>query len=163
MVYFRAKIIFGLNALYGKSIQSDGSAIGAWNYTNAESLIRYTVKNNYTIHGWELGKNYIYCIRLYVIQLDDITGSNACLCWSGNELSGDGVGTRVAADQYALDTISLQRIVQNIYSGIQPKPLIIAPGGFFDANWFKEFLDKATTSLDVVTHHIYNLGAGTAD
>lgn len=64
MVYFRAKIIFGLNALYGKSIQSDGSAIGAWNYTNAESLIRYTVKNNYTIHGWELGKNYIYCIRL---------------------------------------------------------------------------------------------------
>ncbi|KAE7997651.1 hypothetical protein FH972_002266 [Carpinus fangiana] len=127
-----AKIIFGLNALYGRSIRSDGSAIGAWDYTNAESLIRYTVRNNHTIHGWELG----------------------------NELSGNGVGTRVAADQYALDTISLQRIVQNIYKEIEPKPLIIAPGGFFDANWFKEFLDKATTSLDVITHHIYNLGPG---
>jgi heparanase 1 len=73
------------------------------------------------------------------------------------------VGTRVAADQYALDTISLRRIVQNIYKEIEPKPLIIAPGGFFDANWFKEFLDKATISLDVITHHIYNLGPGIAD
>jgi heparanase 1 len=59
MVYFRAKIIFGLNALIGRSIKSDGSAIGAWNSTNAESLIHYTVKNNHTIHGWELGKNNI--------------------------------------------------------------------------------------------------------
>jgi heparanase 1 len=73
------------------------------------------------------------------------------------------VGTKVAADQYALDTISLRRIVQNIYKGIEPKPLIISPGGFFFANWFKEFLDKATTSVDVVSHHIYNLGAGRAD
>ncbi|KAM4125499.1 hypothetical protein ACB094_01G314400 [Castanea mollissima] len=127
-----AKIIFGLNALYGRSIQSDGSAVGAWNYTNAESLIRYTVGKNYTIHGWELG----------------------------NELSGNGVGTRVAADQYALDTVALQLIVQNIYKEVEPKPIIIAPGGFFDANWFKEFLDKTSKSLDVVTHHIYNLGPG---
>ncbi|KAC0457622.1 hypothetical protein FH972_027105 [Carpinus fangiana] len=127
-----AKIIFGLNALHGRSILSNGSSVGAWDYTNAESLIKYTVRKNYTIHGWELG----------------------------NELCGDGVGTKVAADQYALDTISLRRIVQNIYKGIEPKPLIISPGGFFFANWFKEFLDKATTSVDVVSHHIYNLGAG---
>ncbi len=85
---------------------------------------------------------------------------NKTLCWSGNELSGNGVGTNVAADQYASDTISFQRIVQNIYEEIEPKPLIIAPGGFFDANWFKEFINKTTKSLDVVTHHIYNLGAG---
>ncbi|KAF3962250.1 hypothetical protein CMV_013219 [Castanea mollissima] len=128
----QAKIIFGLNALYGRSIQSNGSAVGAWNYTNAESLIRYTVGKNYTIHGWELG----------------------------NELSGNGVGTRVVADQYALDIVALQRIVQNIYKEVEPKPIIIAPGGFFDANWFKEFLDKTSKSLDVVTHHIYNLGPG---
>lgn len=127
-----AKIIFGLNALTGRSIQSDGSTVGAWNYTNSESLIRYTVGKNYTIHGWELG----------------------------NELSGNGIGARVAADQYASDTISLQNIVQNIYRGIEPKPLIIGPGGFFDANWFKEYIDKTTTSLNVVTHHIYNLGPG---
>lgn len=54
---FRAKIIFGLNALAGRTIQSDGSAAGAWNYSNAESLIRYTVDKKYTIHGWELGKD----------------------------------------------------------------------------------------------------------
>ncbi|XP_015879557.3 heparanase-like protein 3 [Ziziphus jujuba] len=127
-----AKIIFGLNALNGRSIQSDGSATGAWDHSNAESLIRYTVQKNYLIHGWELG----------------------------NELCGSGVGTRVAADQYASDTISLKNIVQDIYKGIEPKPLIIAPGGFFDANWFKEFVTKTTKSVDVVTHHIYNLGPG---
>ncbi|KAF3951696.1 hypothetical protein CMV_022680 [Castanea mollissima] len=119
-------------AFANKSSEMFGFTQGDWNYTNAESLIRYTVIKNYTIHGWELG----------------------------NELSGNGVGTRVAADQYALDTVALQRIVQNIYKEVEPKPKIIAPGGFFDANWFKEFLDKTSKSLDVVTHHIYNLGPG---
>ena len=84
------------------------------------------------------------------------------LCLPGNELSGRGVGVRVAAaDQYASDTISLQRIVQDAYESIKSKPLIIAPGGFFDANWFNEFTNKTTKSEDVVTHHIYNLGPGT--
>ncbi|KAM7477231.1 hypothetical protein LguiB_024474 [Lonicera macranthoides] len=79
---------------------------------------------------------------------------------SGNELSGSGVGVRVAADQYASDTISLQNMVQDIYKDVEPKPQIIAPGGFFDTKWFKEFIDKTPKSLDVITHHIYNLGPG---
>ncbi|CAL5400453.1 unnamed protein product [Camellia sinensis] len=127
-----ALVIFGLNALNGRSMQSGGSAVGAWDSTNAESLMRYTVKKGYQIHGWELG----------------------------NELSGNGVGVRVAADQYASDMISLQNLVQDIYRSIESKPLILAPGGFFDAKWFTAFLDKTTKSLDVVTHHIYNLGPG---
>lgn len=127
-----AVIIFGLNALSGRSIRRDGSAVGAWDSRNAESLIRYTVKKGYDISAWELG----------------------------NELSGSGVGARVAANQYASDTISLRNLVQDIYSGVEPKPQIIAPGGFFDQNWFKEFLNKTTQSLDVITHHIYNLGPG---
>ncbi|GMP60249.1 hypothetical protein CsSME_00023191 [Camellia sinensis var. sinensis] len=127
-----ALVIFGLNALNGRSMQSGGSAVGAWDSTNAESLMRYTVKKGYQIHGWELG----------------------------NELSGNGVGVRVAADQYASDMISLQNLVQDIYRSIKSKPLILAPGGFFDAKWFTAFLDKTTKSLDVVTHHIYNLGPG---
>ena len=81
-------------------------------------------------------------------------------CWSGNELCGSGVGTRVAAAQYASDTISLYNIVKKIYSSIEPKPLVIAPGGFYDANWFKEFVDKTGNSVDAITHHIYNLGPG---
>ncbi|KAJ6741913.1 HEPARANASE-RELATED [Salix viminalis] len=127
-----AEIIFGLNALAGRSIVSDGSAVGAWNYTNAESFISYTVKKNYSIYGWELG----------------------------NELSGSGIGTGVAAAQYASDTISLYNIVKNIYSSAEPKPLVIGPGGFFDANWFKEFVDKTGSSVNAITHHIYNLGPG---
>ncbi|KAK7304723.1 hypothetical protein VNO77_42610 [Canavalia gladiata] len=126
-----AKIIFGLNALAGKTIHS-GSAKGPWNYTNAESFIQYTVGKKYTIHGWELG----------------------------NELSGSGVGTSVAADQYASDLVALRDVVYDAYREIEPKPLVIAPGGFFDANWFRQFISKSGKSLDVVTHHIYNLGAG---
>ncbi|KAG4957214.1 hypothetical protein JHK85_043594 [Glycine max] len=126
-----AKIIFGLNALAGKSIHS-GSAKGPWNYTNAESFIRYTVGNGYSIYGWELG----------------------------NELSGSGVGTSITADQYALDVAALHDVVYNAYEKTEPKPLVIAPGGFFDANWFNIFISKSGKSIDVVTHHIYNLGPG---
>lgn len=50
-------MIFGLNALTGKTISPDGSALGAWNYSDAEALIQYTVNKGYTIHGWELGNN----------------------------------------------------------------------------------------------------------
>lgn len=79
----------------------------------------------------------------------------------GNELSGNGIGTEVSADQYASDIDSLQNIVQNIYAGFEVKPLVIAPGGFFDANWFSEFIKKTPKSLQVVTFHIYSLGPGT--
>ncbi|KAL2534859.1 Heparanase-like protein 3 [Abeliophyllum distichum] len=127
-----ALIVFGLNALNGRSIQSDNSAVGAWNSTNAASLIRYTVKNGYNIYGWELG----------------------------NELSGNGVGVRVAADQYASDTIVLHDLIQDIYKGFDVKPKIIAPGGFYEPNWFKRYIDKTGGSINVVTHHIYNLGPG---
>ncbi|KAE9462648.1 hypothetical protein C3L33_05432, partial [Rhododendron williamsianum] len=94
--------------------------------------MRYTVKKDYSIYGWELG----------------------------NELSGSGVGVRVAADQYASDAISLQNVVLDIYKSNETRPLTIGPGGFFDENWFKEFADKTTNSVDVLTHHIYNLGPG---
>lgn len=80
--------------------------------------------------------------------------------WSGNELSGRGVGTTVTASQYASDTISLKNLVLDIYKDVEPKPLILAPGGFVDTVWYKEFLDKTPKSLDVITHHIYNLGSG---
>ncbi|KAL1822723.1 hypothetical protein DCAR_0310560 [Daucus carota subsp. sativus] len=124
-----AFVIFGLNALNGRTVMPDGSRVGAWDTTNAKSFIEYTVQKNYKIYGWELG----------------------------NELCGSGVGTRVVADQYSNDTTALRNIVQQIYKGENPK--IISPGGFFDEDWFKQFLDK-TPKIDAVTHHIYNLGAG---
>ncbi|XP_020589068.1 heparanase-like protein 3 [Phalaenopsis equestris] len=127
-----ATIIFGLNALNGRVPLSDGSLGGPWDYTNAASLIRYTVNKGYRISGWELG----------------------------NELSGSGVGARINADQYAEDLMNLDRVVDQTYKGYQFKPLVIGPGGFFDANWFNEFIVKAKSSLDVISHHIYNLGPG---
>ncbi|XP_017624720.2 heparanase-like protein 3 [Gossypium arboreum] len=134
-VFFKkagAMVVFGLNALSGKTIRSDGSATGAWNSSNAESLIRYTVNKGYSIHGWELG----------------------------NELCGTGVGAKVAPDQYASDVKSLENIVQNIYRGFEVKPLVIAPGGFIDTNWFAQLIQRTPKSLQVVTQHIYNLGPG---
>ncbi|KAH0914666.1 hypothetical protein HID58_029112 [Brassica napus] len=127
-----AKVIFGLNALSGRSIQSNGEAVGAWDYTNAESFIQYIVQNNHTVDGWELG----------------------------NELCGSGVGTRVAASQYATDTIALRDIVNRVYKDVSPMPLVIGPGGFFDAAWFTEYLNKTENSLNATTRHIYNLGPG---
>ncbi|XP_050364245.1 heparanase-like protein 3 isoform X2 [Argentina anserina] len=130
-----AVIIFGLNALQGRTIDSHGVAVGNWNSSNAESFIRYTVNKGYTIHGWELG----------------------------NELCGSGVGTRVTADQYASDMKSLQNKVHQIYSGSElAMPLVLAPGGFFDSKWFSDFVAKAPQSVQVLTHHIYNLGPGSA-
>ncbi|KAH7839475.1 hypothetical protein Vadar_004631 [Vaccinium darrowii] len=137
-VFFKqagARIIFGLNALTGRKIGSDGTATGAWDSTNAQALMRYTINKGYTITGWEFG----------------------------NELSGSGIGASVAADQYAADTVSLQNIVQNLYKGFKLMPMVLGPGGFFDSNWFPEYVQKAQNSLQVITQHIYNLGPGVDD
>ena len=86
---------------------------------------------------------------------------NVPLCALGNELSGSGVGARIGADQYAADVINLRSIINEIYQGLQDKPLVLAQGGFLDTNWFTEIISKTKpNSLDVITHHIYNLGPG---
>lgn len=79
---------------------------------------------------------------------------------AGNELSGSGVGTRVSAAQYATDLICLNNMIEQVYKANKSKPLVIAPGGFFDQNWFTEFINTTHNNLDVMTHHIYNLGPG---
>ncbi|XP_035549272.1 heparanase-like protein 3 isoform X2 [Juglans regia] len=50
-----AVVVFGLNELSGKTIDNRSAAVGAWNSSDTESLIRYSVRKGYTIHGWELG------------------------------------------------------------------------------------------------------------
>ncbi|XP_030548366.1 heparanase-like protein 3 [Rhodamnia argentea] len=130
-----AAVTFGLNALYGRIISSDSSVNMPWNSSNAKSLIQYTVNKGYSILGWELG----------------------------NELSGNGVGARVSAHQYASDIKTLQHLVDDIYAGFEVKPLVLAPGGFFDADWFADFVEQTSKTLQVVTHHIYNLGPGVDD
>lgn len=80
----------------------------------------------------------------------------------GNELSGSGIGVGISADQYASDTVALHDLIEEIYKEVDIRPQIIAPGGFFDAGWFQQFLSKTVGKLDVITHHIYNLGPGTS-
>ncbi|KAJ7547497.1 hypothetical protein O6H91_08G088500 [Diphasiastrum complanatum] len=104
-----------------------------WDSSNARDFINYTASKGYPIQAWELG----------------------------NELSGSGVGTSIPVSQYATDMKTLRAIVDTIYSGWGNKPLVVAPDGFFDANWFQQLLQRTGSKVvDVLTFHIYNLGPG---
>lgn len=127
-----AEVVFGINALYGRRYQN-GRFEGPWNSTNARDFIQYTVDHGYTMNAWEFG----------------------------NELSGSGVGTSISAQQYAADVKEFHKIIQEIYHDHPSFPFVVAPDGFFEKNWFEEFLQTLGPNVvDVVSHHIYNLGPG---
>ena len=71
------------------------------------------------------------------------------LFWPGNELCGGRVGTRVAPDQYASNTIALRNKVQEIYKDVANKPIVLVPGGFLDVNWFTDFLCRTNNAVDL--------------
>ncbi|KAF9626521.1 hypothetical protein IFM89_034455 [Coptis chinensis] len=129
-----AVVTFGLNALIGRTKASDnGTHVGDWDSTNARDLIKYTVSKGYNIDSWELG----------------------------NELCGTGISANVDAKQYARDAIALRKILNELYQDSTIKPKLLAPGGFFDQKWFSTFLQASGPDVvDIVTHHIYNLGPG---
>lgn len=79
----------------------------------------------------------------------------------GNELSGNGVGASVGATQYGEDLINLKSIINDLYKNSDVKPLLLAPGGFFDLKWYARFLNvSGLNTVNALTHHLYNLGAG---
>ncbi|KAL4584088.1 hypothetical protein LXL04_008678 [Taraxacum kok-saghyz] len=129
----RALVTFGLNALHGRHQIKKGVWGGDWNYNNARDFIKYTVSKGYQIDSWEYG----------------------------NELSGKGIGAKVDAEQYASDLIELRGIIDNSYRKFRPKSLLVAPGGFFDKQWFSKMLQVSGSEIvNVMTLHIYNLGPG---
>ncbi|KAL8230725.1 hypothetical protein R6Q57_000503 [Mikania cordata] len=129
----RALVTFGLNALHGRQQIKKGVWGEDWNPSNARDFINYTISKGYQINSWEFG----------------------------NELSGKGIGAMVYADQYGSDLIELRGIIDNLYRKFRPKPLLVAPGGFFDKQWFSKLLQVSGSEIvDVMTHHMYNLGPG---
>lgn len=54
-IFCRAILTFGLNALYGRHPIRKGVWGGAWNSSNAQSFIEYTVVRGYPVDSWEFG------------------------------------------------------------------------------------------------------------
>ncbi|XP_019167021.1 PREDICTED: heparanase-like protein 1 isoform X2 [Ipomoea nil] len=128
-----ALVTFGLNALHGRQHGNKQQWGGKWDSSNARDFISYTVSKGYQIHSWEFG----------------------------NELSGTGIGASVDADLYGKDAINLNALLDQLYTNTRPKPLLLAPGGFFDKAWFGKLLDvSGPSTVNALTHHIYNLGPG---
>lgn len=80
---------------------------------------------------------------------------------AGNELSGHGVGASVDVELYAKDVIKLRGLINDLYKNSNSKPSLVAPGGFFEPEWYAKLLQVSGSNVvNVITHHIYNLGAG---
>ncbi|CAE5959882.1 unnamed protein product [Arabidopsis arenosa] len=128
-----AIVTFGLNALYERVKLSGNAWGGAWDHINTQDFMNYTVSKGDAIDSWEFG----------------------------NELSGSGTGARVNVELYGKDLIVLKDVIKNAYKDSRSKPLVVAPGGFYEEKWYSELLRLTGPGvLDVLTHHIYNLGAG---
>lgn len=68
------------------------------------------------------------------------------------------------AKQYGKDLIALKKLISDLYKNSSTESRLLAPGGFFDAQWYAEMLQTSGPGVvDAVTHHIYNLGAGHLD
>ncbi|WMV57391.1 hypothetical protein MTR67_050776 [Solanum verrucosum] len=126
-----ALVTFSLNALRGRQRTSKRVWEGNWDSSNAHDFIDYTVSKGYQIHSWEFG----------------------------NELSGKGIGAKVDAEQYGEYVIHLNNLIDQLYKHFQPRPLLLALGGFYDKELFEMFLEMSGPgTVDALTHHIYNLG-----
>ncbi|KAJ4827861.1 hypothetical protein Tsubulata_020343 [Turnera subulata] len=128
------KLSFGLNALIGKRKAKDSSLYeGDWNPQNARDFMAYTASKGYKIEAYELG----------------------------NELCATGVAAKLTPEQYGKDIITLKKILKELYPDPSNQPKVMGPAGFYDTEWFQRFLEATGPDVvDVVTHHIYNLGAG---
>ncbi|KAF6154989.1 hypothetical protein GIB67_043291 [Kingdonia uniflora] len=131
---YRAIVTFGLNALYGRQKIRKSVWGGAWDSSNALLFL------------W-----FVPCALKLLNSLN----------LQGNELSGSGIGASVGAVQYGKDLIYLKAIINELYANHKSKPSLLAPGGFYDPEWYAKLLEiTGSRVVNAMTHHIYNLGAG---
>ncbi|XVE85775.1 hypothetical protein DITRI_Ditri17bG0118100 [Diplodiscus trichospermus] len=72
-----------------------------------------------------------------------------------------GVSAMFEAEQYGKDVMALKKLVKELRPDRKTQPKILGPGGFYEEEWFKTFLQVTGPEvLDGTTHHIYNLGLG---
>lgn len=137
---------------------------GDWDSKNAYDLINYTISKGYNIDSWEFGRtaDRAICYVHSFLFFFNFIGTYSCACCHiGNELSGPGIGASVGAAQYGNDLIKLKQILDTLYKNTQFKPSLIAPGGFYDKEWFDKLLQVSGPGVvHALSHHIYNLGPG---
>lgn len=171
----RVLVTFGLNALDGRHQIKKGVWGGDWNSSNTRDFINYTISKGYQIDSWEFGIFLWHFLSFFFVSTQSISCLTWCTCVlcyllllqnnginvAGNELSGKGIGAMVYAEQYGSDLIELRGIIDDLYRRFRPKPLLVAPGGFYDKQWFAKLLQTSGSEIvDVMTHHMYNLGPG---
>ncbi|KAI8543257.1 hypothetical protein RHMOL_Rhmol08G0202900 [Rhododendron molle] len=153
-------VTFGLNALYGRHEIKSGVWGGEWDSSNANDFIKYTISKGHRVDAWEFGtllSSNHFVSRLTVIFCILILAFTA----AGNELSGSGIGASVGVGQYGKDLIKLKNMINKLYKNFNRKPLLVAPGGFYDKQWYNMLLQvSGSLVVNAMTHHIYNLGAG---
>lgn len=129
--------------------------------------MKHTISKGYHINSWEFGTTFtiLHFLSIYLNSSSSFQcsqkHSDLLFALAGNELSGKGVGANVDAVQYGKDVTKLNSIINELYKNIHPRPRVIAPGGFYDKAWYAKFLEASGPHVvDIVTHHVYNLGAG---
>lgn len=154
-------VTFGLNALNGRTkATNDTLWEGKWDSSNARDFINHTISRGYNVDSWEFGNYTNFVLHQVYVPVPFDVFNMLLFILSGNELSGAGVNARVDVLQYSKDLIVLKALIDNLYQD-KPKPMILAPGGFFDKDWFAQMLQVSGPNVvDVVTHHIYDLGPG---
>lgn len=79
-------------------------------------------------------------------------------------MSGHGIGASVDVELYGKDLVGLKAILDELYEKSDSRPSLLAPGGFFDQQWYGQLLQVSGSGIvNAMTHHVYNLGEGQYD